>query len=326
MSIVGDIARRLTLANPGLADPLTGAGVGNPQGIVGAPPAGGGLAGLLGTLMGRTPPALPLGAPAQLVVPAKPGVFSVDAAGGGDTVSLRDAAFSAKSGDQIVVKPGIYAGPVEIVGKKIRIKGVASDPGAVAIKHSGRSAAIVVREGGLELDSVRVLFGNSGEYPPSEPHGALYVAGSSVLLRNVELGSADASAPLIAEQSGKPTKIEVYGGQLMGGQANAIFRGPVRVKFTGTQFDGYKLPVVAWLDAAVELVDCRFDSGGLASINAYEGATASVSGAQKLRVDAARGKDATTLEQSFGGAKAAIARGGFSRDIFRRGRKPGTIP
>jgi hypothetical protein len=65
----------------------------------------------------------------------------------------------------------------------------------------------------------------------------------------------------------------------------------------------------------------------LASISAYEGATAAVSGAQKPPVVTTRGKDATALEQAFGG-RNAVARGGggFARDIFRRGRKPGTIP
>ncbi|MBI5246726.1 MAG: hypothetical protein HY923_06060 [Elusimicrobia bacterium] len=305
---------------------LTGTGVGNAQGI--AAGAGGGIARFFG--IGGTPAQVAAVQPlpqARYVTPAKPGLFVVDAAGGGDTTSLRDAAYSAANGDKIRVKPGAYDGPVEIEGKSVVIAGEGRDPGAVTISHTGRSAAVVVRDGALDMEKIRVVYGQAMESPPAEPHGALYATGSNVTLRNVELGSGSLNAPpLIVEKGAKASRVTVEDSYFMGGRANVVIRGKVAAKFTRTRFNQPELAIVAWLDASVEIADGRFDSGK--KINVYEGADAAVSGAQRPVVDRVRGAEATGIEQLFGPSRGAAARGrsGFSRDIFRAGRKPGQLP
>lgn len=301
---------------------LTGTGVGNANGIAAG---GAGIARFFG--IGGTPaPAVPALPQARYVTPAKPGLFVVDAAGGGDTTSLRDAAYSAATGDKIRVKPGTYDGPVEIEGKSVVITGEGRDPGAVTISHTGPSASVVVRDGSLELEKIRVVYGRAMESPPAEPHGALYATGSNVTLRNVELGSGSLNAPpLIVEKGSKASRVTVEDSHFMGGRANAVIRGKVAAKFTRTRFVQPEVLLVAWLDASIEIVDCRSDLPG--KFNVYEGADITVTGAQKPRVDRSRGSEATGVEQLFGPTRAQAARrSGFSRDIFRAGRKPGQLP
>ena len=185
---------------------------------------------------------------------------------------------------------------------------------------------MMVRDGGLELENVRVLYGSSGEYAPSEAHGALYATGSMTTLRKLELGSSGSYAPaLIIEQGNKPSRLTVEESKLIGSIPNVIIRGPVKAKFYRTEFDGAK-PLVAWLDASVELSNCLFKATASAVVNVYEGAAVVVTGAQRPRIDGTRGSDATSYERAFGPSAAAVARGGFMRDIFRKGRKPGTLP
>lgn len=300
---------------------LTGTGVGNSQGIPSS--AGGrGIVSLIGGLLGggSTRPVLP---PPGFVRPARPGVFNVDPAGGGDTTSLRDAAASASDGDLILVKPGRYDGPVEVVSKKVTIKGLGNDAGAVTVSHSGPAASVVVRDGTLTMEKVRVMYGSSGEFPPREPHGALYAAASTVVLKGVELGVPGTGEPaLIAEQGDKATTITVEDSELMGGRATVMLRGPLRARFVRTKISG-RLAAAAWLEARVSFVDCRFDAQ--AAVSAYEGALAGFSGAGAPRVVTARDADSSAIEANFG-STAAAARRGFSRDIFRRGREPGALP
>lgn len=319
---------------------LTGSGVGNTQGIVGAPAGGmGTINSLLNSLMGvpqaaQAPTAaqaaraaLP---PALRVVPSRVGIFTVGPAGmtGVDTPSLRDAVFSAADGDLIVVKPGSYEGPIEIANKSVRIRGTGSYPGAVIVNWTGPGATISVRNGGLELEKVLVERGSHFEYPKTEPGGAVYAVASALTVRNAQLNSNDSAAPpLIVEQGGGSAKLTVEDVRLTGSSANVLIRGAVKARFTRTTFDAYTRPLAAWIDSAVELVDCRFlDTTADIVILAYEGARVSVTGKQKPRIVTTRGAEATGYEDSFGVKRPGIARGGFARDIFRRGRRAGTLP
>jgi hypothetical protein len=314
---------------------LTGAGVGNANGIV-APAHAGGLNGLFAGLMGGLrgpqlvagPAPMP---PANLVVPAHKGVFTVGPAGsmGSDTSSLSDAVYSAEAGDLILVEPGVYDGQVNVL-KDVRIRGTGVGPARVTIKWTGPGAAIVVRYTTLDLENVRVERGSFPEFPKAEPGGAVYVMSGSLTMRKVELHSEDSAAPaLIAELGQKPTRVTAIDSALSGSKINMIVRGPVKVGFTRVSFDSVLRPIVAWLDAVIELNDCRFKgSNADTAINAYENARVTITGKQKVRIKTERGSDATSIEENFGGArKPALARGGgFTRDIFRRGRKAGELP
>jgi len=320
---------------------LTGSGVGNTQGIVGAPAGGlGAINGLLNSLMGVPQAAQAPGTagqaaraalpPALRVTPSRVGIFTVGPAGmaGVDTSSLRDAVFSAADGDLILVKPGGYEGPVEVANKSVRIRGTGSYPGAVTVSWTGPGATISVRNGGLELEKVLVERGSHFEYPKTEPGGAVYAVASALTVRNAQVNSNDSAAPpLIVEQGGGSAKLTVEDVRLTGSSANVLIRGAVKAKFTRTTFDAYTRPLAAWIDSAVELVDCRFlDTTADIVILAYEGARVTVTGKQKPRIVTTRGAEATGYEDSFGVKRVGIVRGGFVRDIFRRGRRAGTLP
>lgn len=313
---------------------LTGTGVGNTAGIVAAPP--GGLSGLLSGLMG--PPgrtaalaarALPAQPPLFRIAPAKPGIFMVGPPGttGVDTSSLRDAVYSASNGDLILVKPGTYEGPVEIRNKKVRIRGTGGYPAAVIVRWTGPGAVISVRGGALDLEKIRLERGSYLEPQKTEPGGALYASASALTLRKVELDSGDISAPpLIVEQGGKAARVEAEDSRISTIGAGVLIRGPVTATFTRMTFHATSRPLAAWIDAAVSMRDCVFlDTGAPSVIHAYEGARVTLAGKQKPYVSGVRGAEATGFEDSFGGARAAAAGGGFARDIFR-GRKAGTFP
>jgi hypothetical protein len=319
---------------------LTGTGVGNTQGIVGAPAGGlGTINALLNSLMGVPPaaqaPSAQTAAQAALpplfrVAPSRAGIFTVGPAGlpGSDTSSLRDAVFSAANGDLILVKPGIYEGPVDVSNKSVRIRGTGANPGDVTVRWSGSGAAISVRNGTLDLEKIRVERGPFFEYPKTEPGGAVYAVASALTMRRTELTSNDPSAPaLIVEQGDKPARVVADDSRFSGSSAIFLVRGPVKAKLTGVTFEGHNRPLAAWIDAVIELADCRFsDAGAETVIHAYEGARVSVMGKQKPRIVTARGAETTAFEESFGTKRVGIARGGFARDIFRRGRRAGTLP
>lgn len=341
--VMGPAAQPQPTTPPPPAPPrftLTGSGVGNTQGIVGAPAGGlGTINTLLNSLMGvpqaaQAPTAaqaaraaLP---PALRVTPSRVGIFTVGPAGmaGVDTSSLRDAVFSAADGDLVLVKPGSYEGPIEVAGKSIRIRGTGSYPGAVIVNWTGPGATIGVRNGGLELEKVLVERGAHFEYPKTEPGGAVYAIASALTVRNAQINSNDSGAPpLIVEQGGGSARLTVEDTRLTGSSANVLIRGAVKAKFTRTTFDAYTRPLAAWIDSAVELVDSRFlDTTADIVILAYEGARVTVAGKQKPRIVTTRGAEATGYEDSFGVKRVGISRGGFARDIFRRGRRTGTLP
>lgn len=342
--VMGPAAQPSSATPPPPAPPkftLTGSGVGNTQGIVGAPAGGlGGLSSMINTLMGmpqaaQAPtisgqaagPALP---PALRVAPSRVGIFTVGPAGmaGVDTSSLRDAVFSASNGDLILVKPGRYEGPIEIANKSVRIRGTGTHPGAVEVRWTGPGATISVRNGGLELEKVLVERGAHFEYPKTEPGGAVYAIASALTVRNAQINSNDSGAPpLIVEQGGGSARLTVEDTRLTGSSANVLIRGAVKTRFVRTTFDAYTRPLAAWIDAAIELVDCRFlDTAAEVVIVAYEGARVTVTGKQKPRIVTTRGAEATGYEDSFGVKRVGISRGGFARDIFRRGRRTGTLP
>ena len=307
-----------------------------PEGLPAA--SGGGLSGinsLLNSLMGvpqSAPRALPTQAalpPFNRVTPSRPGIITVGPAGapGADTASLRDAAFSAGNDDLILVKPGTYDGPIEIAGKSVRIRGTGARPGEVTVKWTGPGATVSVRGGALDLERIRVERGASYAYPQTEPGGAVYAVASTLTMRKAELSSVDPSAPpLIVEQGGKPSRVAAEDSLFSGSTANVLVRGPVKVRLERVTFNASGHPLAAWIDAVVELVDCRFDGGAGLLIHAYEGARVTVAGKQKPYISGIRGSEATAFEDSFGGARTAAKGGGFARDIFRRGRKPGTFP
>jgi len=323
-------------SNPAPQMTLTGAGIGNNQGIVGAAAGGGGVfGGFLSGLMGVAPrQAAPAAATYNRILPSQSGIFSVGKAGltGSDTDSLRDAVFSAANGDLILVKPGTYEGPIEITGKSVRIRGTGASPGDVVVRWTGPGATISARFGALDLENVRVTRGSFFESPISKPGGAVYAAAATVTMRKVELSSDDSDAPpLIVEKidstTNQPTRVSAEGSTLTGSRSNLIARGAVSMKFTRVRFESGALVGAAWLDAVIELVDCRFRATDKENVfYAYEGARVLVKGEPRPKINGVRGSDATTIEQSFGGARVASARGGFSRDIFRRGRQPGTLP
>ncbi len=316
---------------------LTGAGVGNNQGIVGAPAGGGlgGLGGLLNGLLGGAQPqqqavmqGRPGVVPLNRVAPSRKGIYSVGPQGvaGVDTGSLRDAVFSAANGDLILVKPGTYEGPIEVVNKSLRIRGTGPNVGAVVVNWSGRGATITVRNGTLDLEKIRVEHGNANDFEKAEPSGAVYAIASVLRMDGVELDSADYGAPpLIAEQGDKPTRVTVQDSRFTGARANMVVRGPVKAKLSRVSFDS-SVPLAAWIDAFIELVDCRFTGDGEAVISAYEGARVTSAGKWKPRVSSARDGDSAMIQDSFGAKKRAPVKTGFSRDIFRRGRKPGSLP
>lgn len=311
---------------------LTGTGIGNTQGIVGGAAGGGGvLSGFLSGLMGVTPrQAAPAVAAFNRIAPAQSGVFSVGKIGltGADTDSLRDAVFSAANGDLILVKPGTYEGPIEVSGKTVRIRGAGANPGDVIVRWTGPGATLVARYGSVDLENLRVTRGSFFDSPRVGPGGAVYAVAAIVSMRKVELRSDDSdSPPLIVEKGDTPTRVTVADSVLTGSRANTIVRGPVSVKFTRVLFEPNMLVGAAWLDAVIELADCRFGGGAKENLfNAYEGARVILKGEQKPRINGVRGSDATSIEESFGGARVANARSGFARDIFRRGRRPGTLP
>ncbi|MDP3543962.1 MAG: hypothetical protein Q8T11_15970 [Elusimicrobiota bacterium] len=314
---------------------LTGTGVGNTAGIVGAPPGGGTLSGLLSGLMGssaRAPlaAALPALPPLFRVAPSRPGIFTVGPAGtpGADTSSLRDAVYSASNGDLILIKPGTYEGPVEVLNKSVRIRGTGGYSAAVVVRWTGPGATISVRNGTLDLEKIRLERGAYQEYQKAEPGGALYAVASTLSFRGVELDSGDIAAPpLIVEQGDNPARVEAEDSRISTIGAGVLIRGPVKASFTRMTFHATSRPLAAWIDAAVSLRDCVFlDTGSPSVIHAYEGARVAVTGKQKPYVSGVRGAEATGFEDSFGGARTAAAGGGFARDIFRRGRKPGSFP
>lgn len=319
-------------ASPPQAAPqitLTGTGVGNTAGIVGG--QGGGFGSLLGGLLGTpraTQQLIPI--PAYRVTPAKPGVFTVGPSGtaGIDTSSLRDAAYSASNGDLILVKPGTYEGPVEVANKSVRIRGTGAYPAAVVVRWTGPGAALSVREGSLDVEKIRVERGAFHEPRKSEPGGALYASASVLTLRKVELDSSDSTAPpLIVEEGGKPSRVTAEDSRISTIGAGALIRGAVKATFTRMTFHATKRPLAAWIDAAIEMRDCVFlDTGEPSVIHAYEGARVTLAGKQKPYISGVRGAEATGFEDSFGGARAPAASGAFARDIFRRGRRPGTLP
>lgn len=293
------------------------------------------LRGFLNGLMGATPAQrAPSVAAANRIVPARRGMFTVGPAGqtGADTASLRDAVFSAASGDLILVKPGTYDGPLEVASKTVRIRGTGANPADVVVRYIGPGATIAARYGSLELENLRVVRGSFFESPRSGPGGAVYTAAATLSMRKVELVSDDSDAPaLIVEKleslTNQPTRVTVEDSSLSGSRANTIIRGAVSVRFTRVQFERGAMVGSAWLDAAVEFADCRFGSSDKENVfYAYEGARVTAKGERKPRINGTRGSEATTIEQSFGGGRIASARSGFSRDIFRRGRRPGTLP
>jgi hypothetical protein len=313
--------------------------VGNAQGIPDpALRAGGGFGGLLNSLMGVPQAAQPASTAMQAqaalpplfrVAPSRPGIFTVAPAGtpGADTSSLRDAVFSAASGDLILVKPGTYDGPVSVQGKTLRIRGAGARPGDVSVRWTGPGAAVSVRNGTLDLEKIRVERGAYYEFPRTEPGGAVYAVASTLNLRNAELSSTDASSPpLIVEQGDKATRVAAEDVLLSGSNANMLVRGAVKAKLTRVTFEAYKRPLAAWIDAVVELYDCRFLDNGEPLLLAYEGARVAAMSGKIPRLNTVRGADATSFEESFGSKRVVNARGGFSRDIFRRGRRPGTLP
>lgn len=317
---------------------LTGTGVGNTQGIVGAPAAGGGaLAQMLVSMMGGGPqtsqvaampplgrvsvPKTPTLAPANWVIPARAGVFTVGPPGmaGADTNSLRDAVYSAASGDLIMVHPGYYSGPIEIHNKSVRIKGLGATPGAVVVSWNGHGATLTVRGGSLDIDRVRIEREASAALPITEPGGAVYAVASTVNMNKVALSSTDAVAPaLILERGDKPARVTVEDSVLSGGLANVLVRGAVQVRFVRTVFGVTARPFAAWIDTVAEFVQCSFpDSGMETIIFAYEGAQVVITGKQKPRISTTRGPEATAFEESFG-PRVGAGGNGFSRDIFKR--------
>lgn len=317
---------------------LTGTGVGNTQGIVGG--SGGGLGALNGLLRGlgaaqlqgalQVPAAQSALPPLFRVRPSRRGIFTVGPPGvtGVDTPSLRDAVFSAASGDLILVKPGTYEGPVEVQNKSVRIRGTGSKPIDVKVIWAGRGATIGVRNGTLDLEKIWVER-RPDPGPRTEPGGSVYAIASTLSMRNVDLVSFDAAAPaLIVEQGDKSTRVTADDCHFSGSAVDAVIRGPVKAKFAHVFFASLRRPVVAWIDAVLEFTDCSFGLGADAKpeIVVYEGARATVTGGRKPPIITTRGKDATAIEELFGVKKAAIARGGFARDIFRRGRRAGSLP
>lgn len=314
---------------------LTGSGVGNAQGIPGGAGGGmGGLAGLLNSMIGGGAPQAQVSMtpqapviPYSRVTPSRSGVFTVGPAGtpGTDTASLRDAVFSAGNGDLIVVKPGSYIGNLEVMNKSVRIRGAGAAITDVSVLYDGRGPAISVRNGELDLENLTVGHAAGNDPDILEPTGVVYAIGSALSMRRVNLNSLDYRAPsLLAELGEKPTRITVSDSTMQ----DMAVRGAVKAKLTRVSFVNFtRNPVAAWIDAYVELIECRFAANKEPVISAYEGARVVVTGEQKPRISAERGGETAAIEESFGSKKRAATRAsGFAKDIFRRGRRPGSLP
>ena len=126
--------------------------------------------------------------------------LTVDAAGGGDYRTVKDAMLSARQGDTIAVRPGTYKGALNI-SSDITIAG-----------EGGRSKVIL--EGGPEDDLVTFTRGSAkligltirivGSVPPGTMRGAIYVEGGTPLIEDCDLSSSLGSAVYIRGAASNP--------------------------------------------------------------------------------------------------------------------------
>ena len=325
-------------------------------GILGAAGLGGGVFGQAVGVSARIPSR-------HLGRPRKRGEWVIDAAGGSgsDGTSLRDAVFSAVSGDVITVRPGVYKDPIEPIAKDLVIRGAGLAAVQVKILVEDERTAIRHVAGTLTLErlSIEAAPSNISADDP-RPFAAVSAEGGALKLKDVDLRMT--GAPAAALRVDDKGRVEMHGGSLAGTHADAMVRAG-RARFRFVRFAHDISPLIVWKDGRADLSMCDIRLGARGAVAAYDGGKAAWEEDKKrttsARTDLEKAGDAQAFglpaayqlqagqpaadQQLVNGIQQALQGGGaqpagpfvpganrggrsrFKRDIFAPGRKPGDI-
>lgn len=291
--------------------------------------------------------------------PRKSGEWVVDQAGGAgsDTTSLRDAVFSAVSGDTILLRPGDYADGLDLGGKDLTLRGSGARRDEVRIVLTDQPT-LLVSGGTTRLENLSIVKRPSPS--GADVNGAaLSVAAGTARLKGVELEVE--GLPGAALRAADGAKVYFDGGALKGTHADAMLRGRAHAEFKGASFAHDINPVIAWNGARAVLRDCRLRLDKRGAVRAYEGG--SVTGADEPLSSKRSSEERAADSRAYGTPPAVALQGSgsasgsdpnsalyqiipmiqgnapggpqgggqpavgsrFRKDIFRPGRKAGDI-
>ena len=212
--------------------------------------------GVLGQEGAAAAPAAP-NFPIFRIAPKKRGVWVVSQDEGADvdSPSIARVIFSAADGDEIRIRPGKYAEPLEVEGKILTFRGTGDRPEDVVLTSPDAAAVLKVVRGGVKLMNLLI--------EPQEGLGAaaVYATAGRVTLRGVVARSWTGPAVQAAQGGETQTVIDAASSRLDGGYADMLIRGKARVTVKDVDFTNALQPIVVWRDTAVGVKSCRFPRG-----------------------------------------------------------------
>jgi hypothetical protein len=260
------------------------------------------------------------------IAPKKKGTWIVSGEDGPDvdSPSLARVIFSASDGDEIRIRPGVYAEPLEVKGKILIFRGMGARPEEVLLTSPDMTAVLKVLRGGVKLSNLRI----EPEKGVSAGAAAVYASAGRVTLRGV-VARSEGAALQAAQGGDTQTVIDVASSRLAGGYADMLIRGKARVAAKDVDFGNPLQPIVVWRDTAVSVKSSRFHGknptarlyvDGDSSIAVEDSPTAPPV-ARRSDADAVRDKAHFSASgQPVARIGAAAANGGPKRwymDIFR---------
>jgi hypothetical protein len=241
-----------------------------------------------------------------------------------DSPSIARVIFSAADGDLVLIRPGMYLEPLMVLNKTLTFRGLGARPEEVLITSPSPTAVLEIFHGTVNLVNLRI----EPEKGFSATAAAVYVVSGRIALRDV-VARSQGAAIQAAQGQGSDTVVEAASSRLDGAYADVLVRGKARVAMKNVDFTNARQPLVVWRDTELRLDSCRFPKDAKARIYAYEESSVSVNGTpsaplvftKRADPDAAADKAKFASDQKT----RQPTRAGWTKDIFRPGRKPGDL-
>ena len=190
-----------------------------------------------------------------------------------DSPSIARAIYSAADGDVILLKPGLYLEPLEILGKNLTLRGLGARPEEVLVTSPNPAAVLKLDGASVRLENLRI----EPERGYSATAAAVLVRSGRLRLLNVTARSQDV-AILAAQGRESETSLDVDSSLLEGAYADLEVRGQARIALKNVRFTNPRQPIVVWRDTKVRIDSCRFAATPETRLYAYEESSVAVAG------------------------------------------------